>query len=269
MEKKRVNINGISTVVTITGQGQDLLCLHGWGASHESFDELRHALRDDPVRVIAPDLPGFGESDEPPGSWSVDDYVDFVESGIRNPALRQAQDGIRDPENVSLLAHSFGGRIAIKLAARGYPSISHLYLCAAAGLRQKRYLKREVGHLISKVGKSVLKIPGLKICEGATKKILYKVLRAHDYEQASPLMKETMIKVINEDLEPYLDDIKVPTDLFWGTDDCMTPLSDGVLMNKKIVQSRLHTYKNVRHRVHGDRAEEIADVIRKSLNLGL
>lgn len=254
VEKKRININGIETLVTIAGQGQDLLCLHGWGASHESFNELREALKNDPVRVIAPDLPGFGESDEPGSAWSVDDYVDFVEALVKE----QSND-------VMLLGHSFGGRIAIKLAARDHQQMKHLYLCASAGLRQKRYWKREVGHTVSKIGKSILKIPGLNLMEGVSKKVLYKLLRAHDYEQASPLMKETMIKVINEDLEPYLEKIEVPTDLFWGTDDSMTPVSDGILMNKKIVHSKLHTFKNVRHRVHRDKAESIADVIRENL----
>lgn len=263
MEKKRININGISTLVTITGQGRDLLCLHGWGASHESFDELREALKDDPVRVIVPDLPGFGDGDEPTRAWSVDDYVDFISELIENAEFKMQNAEL----GVMLLGHSFGGRVAIKLTARGHLRISHLYLCAAAGLRQKRYWKREVGHAVSKIGKSILKIPGLNLMEGVARKILYKILRAHDYEWASPMMRETMIKVINEDLEPFLEKIEVPTNLFWGEDDRMTPISDGLLMNKKIVHSELHTFKNVRHRVHRDRAEEIAEVVRESMQL--
>jgi pimeloyl-ACP methyl ester carboxylesterase len=74
-------------------------------------------------------------------------------------------------------------------------------------------------------------------------------------------MRETMIKVIAEDLTPYLSSITVPTDLFWGEEDTMTPLADGELMNKKIVQSELHVFSGVRHRVHIERAKQIAEMV--------
>ncbi len=302
VKKQIVNVNGVETLVTMTGpafaeasagkKGSDLLCLHGWGASHESFTELRAALEGEPIRIIAPDMPGFGASAEPPIAWTVDDYVDFVEELVTNQEL-----GIRNQE-ILLLGHSFGGRIAIKLAARqgtllergctrlsihssSAPlrthslekstaesrdiNISHLFLCASAGLRQKRYLKREIGHAIAKIGKTCLKIPGIKLIERPAKAVLYKLLRAHDYARASDRMKETMIQVINEDLAPYLTEISAPTDLFWGTEDTMTPLTDGEYMNKKIVQSTLHTFDGVRHRVHRDRSQEIASVIRQRI----
>ena len=250
-----INIKGINTHVTVTGEGRTLLCLHGWAASHEAFTELRDASKNDPVKIIAPDLPGSGKTLEPPDAWSIDDYVDFVEELVKELNLN----------DVLLLGHSFGGRIAIKLAARKLPWISHLFLCASAGLRQKRYFKRKLSHAISKCGKAVFSLPGLNLLQKPMKKVLYKVLGVQDYEQASSKMRETMIKVINEDLEPYLEKIDVPTDLFWGEEDLMTPISDAEVMNKKIVQSTLHKFPNVRHRVHRDRAEEIATVIKSKL----
>lgn len=241
--------------VSVTGEGKPLLCLHGWGASHESFKELTNVMEKDNLKIISPDLPGFGASVDPPCAWSVDDYADCIEKLV-------AELGLTD---VRLLGHSFGGRIAIKLASRRCSWISHLYLCGAAGIRKPTHWKRSLGIALAETGNAIFKLPGLRIGESAARKVLYKLLRVHDYEKTDGVMRETMIKVINEDLTPLLENITVPTDLFWGEDDKMTPLSDGQLMNTKIVQSTLYTFPGVGHRVHRDKAVEIAVVIRKQL----
>ena len=250
-----VTIKGVPTLITISGSGRDLLCLHGWGATHASFQELRDAMQSDPVRIIAPDLPGFGGSGDLPVAWSTDDYADFVEELVQILKLH----------DVFLLGHSHGGRIAIKLASRGAPWISHLFLCAAAGIRRPKHWKRCFGIYAASLGKTLFSIRGLRIFQRVARKYLYKLLMVHDYERAEGTLKETMIKVINEDITPLLPMVAVPTDLFWGEEDTMTPLKDGEIMNKKIVQSVLHTFEGVRHRVHRDRAAEVAEVIRSNL----
>ena len=87
-------------------------------------------------------------------------------------------------------------------------------------------------------------------------------MRVHDYERASPIMRQTLIEVSQEDLRSLLPTIKLPTGIFWGEDDGMTPISDAYVMHKAIEGSTLHTYPGIRHRVHRDKAEEIASVIR-------
>jgi pimeloyl-ACP methyl ester carboxylesterase len=144
---------------------------------------------------------------------------------------------------------------------------SHLFLCASAGIRRSRHIKRTIGFFLAKSGKWILSLPGGKYFTPITKKILYKLMRVHDYEQASDIMQKTMINVTQEDLTPLLSNITLNTDLFWGEDDTMTPLEDGVLMHKKIPNATLHTYANCRHRVHREKAEEIAAIIRTTLSL--
>ena len=62
-----------------------------------------------------------------------------------------------------------------------------------------------------------------------------------------------------------MEKIEVPTNLFWGEEDRITPIADSELMNKKIVQAKLYKFPNVRHGVHRDKAKEISDVIRSIL----
>ncbi len=233
-----------------------LVCLHGWGGTKESFTELRAALNESGINIVTPDLPGFGTEPEPKKPWNTDDYAHWAEAYI--------QKHVHGP--LHLLGHSHGGRIALKLAARKSLNIEHLYLCAAAGIRHPRHFKRIIGLTLAKSGKALLMVPGLKNLQPIGKKILYKLVRVHDYEQASPIMRQTLINVSAEDLRSILPTIDVSTDIFWGREDGMTPFSDALIMNHAIERSVLHAYDGVRHRVHRDKSLEIAAVIRKHIS---
>ncbi len=236
---------------------QVLLCLHGWGGSKESFTELREALKDSDVEILTPDLPGFGSEPEPDHPWTVGEYADWVEKKLLASSFQLSE--------IHLLGHSHGGRIAIKLAARNSLPIQHLYLCAAAGIRHPRHFKRMIGLTLAKTGSFFLAIPGFKYLQPLAKKLLYRLVRVHDYEKASPVMRDTMIKVTQEDLRHLLPSITIPTDIFWGTNDGMTPVSDAYVFKNGITGSRLHLFQGVRHGVHRDKATDIAAVIRSTV----
>jgi pimeloyl-ACP methyl ester carboxylesterase len=248
-----------------------LLCLHGWGGSKESFAELRAALAGSGITILTPDLPGFGDEPEPSRAWSIDDYADWVEQWLRTQlSILNSQFSI-----IHLLGHSHGGRIALKLALRQSTEdlpltanrlpLSHLYLCASAGIHHPRHVRRAIGLILAKCGKALLSVPGLRALSGVGKKILYKLFRVHDFERASPVMRDTMIKVVREDLRPILQTITIPTDIFWGTADRMTPYSDALVMQREIPGAKLHTFPGGTHRIHRDRAQEIAGTIRATI----
>jgi len=234
-----------------------VVCLHGWGGSKESFGELRQALKGTSIHLLTPDLPGFGEEPEPGRPWNVDDYADWTEHYIRKH--------VQGP--FMLLGHSHGGRISIKLTTRGTLPIARLILCASAGIKHPRHIKRTVGLTLAKSGKALLSIPGVRTLQPFAKKILYKLVRVHDYEKASPVMRETLIRVSREDLRPLLREIRIPTDIFWGTADRMTPYGDAKIMKREIAGSQLHEFEGTRHAVHRERALEIAHLITKVASL--
>lgn len=240
-----------------------LVCIHGWGGSKESFTELRAAIGNADLLMLTPDLPGFGNEPDPATAWHNDDYADWVCSWIET----QLKQHSKENATIDLLGHSHGGRISIKLAARQASgktlpfTINHLYLCAAAGIRHPRHVKRVIGLLLAKTGKFFLQLPILNKLAPLGKKVLYKLVRVHDYEKASPIMQDTLRLVTQEDLTPLLTEITVPTDLFWGTEDGMTPYSDALTMHKLIADSALHSYPAVRHAVHRVCAVQLAKEI--------
>ena len=79
-------------------------------------------------------------------------------------------------------------------------------------------------------------------------------------------MRKTLILVTQENLRSKLKEITVSTDLFWGTADGMTPYGDAKIMESEIPNAKLHTYKDIHHRVHRDKAEEIAQIIKSRLS---
>jgi pimeloyl-ACP methyl ester carboxylesterase len=93
------------------------------------------------------------------------------------------------------------------------------------------------------------------------KNILYKLAREEDYNKASPVMKKTMQNLIESDLSDNLHSIKIPTTIIWGEDDTTTPLSDGILMNKEIKNSKMFVINNSRHSPQFTDAKKVADII--------
>ncbi len=156
-------------------------------------------------------------------------------------------------------------RVSPFVSAQGDTWLSHLFLCGAAGVGRGLLVRRRFWLFVAKTGNAFFLLPGLSSLKPFARKVLYTLLRVRDYEEASERMRETMKAVIDEDLTSLLERITVPTDLFWGTEDTLTPLRDGQLMNKKIVQSKLHIFPGIRHNVHRERAAEIAEVVRQRL----
>ncbi|MBQ2452589.1 MAG: alpha/beta hydrolase [Bacteroidales bacterium] len=209
------------------GEGPVVICLHGWGCTHEVFAPLATLLSVG-YRVYSLDLPGFGQSQEPPTVWGIEDYVQMLEAFISDLVPSQQR------ESLSLIGHSFGGRMSILYASRH--TLSRVVLVDAAGIKPKRplsyYIKVYTYKLIRFFLLNVLRAPQCFERYRAGK-------GSADYNAASPRMKAVLSKVVNEDLTHCLPAISAPTLLFWGEKDTATPLSDALLMEKKIPDAGL------------------------------
>lgn len=206
-----------------------VLFLHGWGAPAATYKVMLDHLAGY-CRVVAPDLPGFGGSEEPPCAWCVDDYVDWTVAFAAALGLSE----------VVLMNHSFGGRISIKLLARRpVPlTVKKAVFMDAAGIRPKRTAKYYIKVYSYKLAKRLL--------PGYAAKVRGKVGSA-DYRNASELMRQTMVKCINEDLTHLLEKNEASTLLVWGEADTATPLRDGKLMEKLIPDAGLVTLEGAGH----------------------
>lgn len=204
-----------------SGAGKPLLILHGWGSSSVVMQKPAHALSS--LRTVwSPDLPGFGQSDEPPKAWSVDDYVDWTLAFVKE--CMQA-------DKIDVLAHSYGGRMMLKWLARGGAEaamVDKVLITGGAGLKPKRkpafYLKKYT----AKALKAPIQLLPLNLQQPAQQKLrqtaLWKSLGSSDYNQLSGIMRETFVKSVSEFLDPLLPKIDHELFLLWGEDDQATPM---------------------------------------------
>ena len=229
---------GVKLYYERTGSGAPLLLLHGWGGKAASFLPVTRDFSQART-VYAVDFPGHGNSPEPPAPWSVTEYMELIWAFIRR----------MDIAGCDIIAHSFGGRVIIKMLSRKSPPFlpQKVILVDSAGIKPKRKLKTRLRVCAYKVSKRILSMGVIKkLCPDALEKLRKKNGSA-DYNAASPLMRQCLIRVVNEDLTHLLPSIKVPTLLIWGENDTDTPLSDAHLMEKLIPDAGLVTLKNAGH----------------------
>ena len=242
-----IEVGGVVTNYRMRGEGGCLLLLHGWGVDSREFEKLMNVFSAS-YRVVAPDLPGFGTSGDPTGVWGVDEYAAWVV---------EFMDALKI-DRATVLGHSFGGRLAIRIASDPATAgrIDRLILTGSAGLRHKRPLK---GRLRGWMFRTLSKLfPGLR--EKFARKFA-----SRDYLAASPLLRKCLVRVVNEDLAPRLPRIAPPTLLVWGRDDTETPVADGYTMKSLIPDSRLEVLDGAGHFAFLNRPEEFARLMKEFL----
>ncbi|OGH23935.1 MAG: hypothetical protein A3J69_01950 [Candidatus Levybacteria bacterium RIFCSPHIGHO2_02_FULL_42_12] len=227
-----------------------ILILHGWGVNGEKYQIIVGMLKEKGWVAFSPDLPGFGKEKLLKKTMNVDDYVDFVRDFIRKKKL----------SNIVLVGHSFGGRIAIKLAASGEGTITGLILTGSAGIKPKLALyKRFIMYIAILLGE-LFRFPLLANAKNILRKILYFAIGEWDYYNAGDI-RETFKKVIAEDLIDYLHNIRVPTLLVWGAKDNVIQLIYGKMMKERISASALVVVEGAGHKLPYANPKEFINAI--------
>lgn len=231
---KYFTYEGIKLHYTDQGEGAPLLLLHGWGCNASTFGAAKSWMESH-FRTVAVDFAGFGESDEPADVWGVEQYTQSIEALVRH-------EGIDKP---ILIGHSFGGRVAIVYASRN--EVGKIILTDAAGVKPHRTLKYYFKVYSFKLIRWAAPVfMGRKRADEFIARRRAKSGSA-DYNNASPMMRAILSKVVNEDLCHLMPKIAAPTLLFWGENDTATPLADAKRMEKLIPDAGLVTVAGAGH----------------------
>lgn len=207
---------GIEVALSEQGAGEPLVFLHGWGARKECFFyQTSYFCRF--YRVFAFDFPGFGGSGAPPAAWDVGAYAAFTERLLRARGLAGAR----------LVAHSFGGRVALKLLARRQDLFSRALLTGCAGIPPRR----GPGYRC--------RVRAYRIAKRIAPRFAERRFGSAEYRALSPMRRESFKKIVNEDLTPCLAHIRTPVLYVFGRQDRATPPYMAEILQKNTPQAGL------------------------------
>ena len=235
MEVHNTNVNYIQY-----GRGKDIVLLHGWGQNIEMMQFLGDPLSNS-YRITILDFPGFGESEEPQEVWNITDYANMLHELLTKLKI----------ENPTLIGHSFGGRVAIRYAAQ-YP-VEKLVLFGSPCVITKKKQPLKVKAL-----KAAKKLPGMKkIAE-----IAKNYIGSRDYKAASPMMRNILVQVVNEDLSDYAKKITAPTLLIWGDQDTEAPVEEAKLLEKLLKDGAIIILPGT-HYAYLENLNQVVNIINK------
>ncbi|MGH9097876.1 MAG: alpha/beta fold hydrolase [Acidimicrobiales bacterium] len=234
--------SGVATVVA----------LHGWERTHRDFD----AVFGDPEfadmhAAIGLDLFGFGATPPPPEPWGADEYARHLLS------LFDGSD--RLAERVTIVGHSFGGRVAVRLADLVPDRIERLVLTGAPLLvRENRSaspaLPYRLGRFLHRRG----------MVGDDRMEALRRRYGSPDYRAAEGVMRDVFVRELSERAARGADDLAAvgcPVDLVWGAEDSEVPVEVADRAQRMLRSSTLVTLPGIGHLT----PTEAPDALRQSV----
>ena len=260
----------------IYGKGETvLLCIHGYGSSHESWYDILPFLADYFILILI-DLKGFGLSSKPDDNkYGVEDHAKIILSFIEK----------MEHSNIVVMGQSYGAAIALAVYLR------------AAKINKAAYFKKliliDVALFIDDlpVLKIRLKEPLLKriVLKTVPAKIIAKVsLRRMFYEKnkvtnsrveryakyiKQPGTNISFIKTVllmhpdvQDFIVPHLDKVDLPVLIIWGENDPLAPVTHAYKLNRMISNSVLTIIPRCGHVPQEERSEETTEIITNYLS---
>ena len=256
MQHTEVDVRGCKLHLRRGGRGEPLLFLHGAQGlnGHEPGIEALTANFD----VIAPDHPGFGQSDL---SEAVDDvgdlaffYLDLLD--------------ILKLDRVHIVGQCIGGWLAVEIAIRSTERISSLVLVNSAGLRVKDVPRADM-FVCSE--SELLKL--LFAGKGAAAwlqswRATPDLADIYDRNRAAAARYSWSPRLCNPKLDRWLHRIDVPTHIIWGRDDRVIPPAYAAAFKERIVDATVTTLPDCAHMPHIEQpqafANEVSQFIRRA-----
>lgn len=187
-------------------KGKNVVLLHGWGQNIKVMDVIGKRL-DKYFYITNIDFPGFGNSEEPKKALTIYEYEEILYELLKKLKI----------DNPILIGHSFGGRVSIIYASKH--KVEKLVLLGAPFR-----VKDKKQSLKTKILKILKKLPILNEYEDYFKS----KIGSTDYRNATSIMRETLVNVVNTDLTDNLKEISTPTILVWGTNDVEVPIEEAM-----------------------------------------
>ncbi|TQL69468.1 pimeloyl-ACP methyl ester carboxylesterase [Nocardioides albertanoniae] len=180
-----------------------VVALHGWARNRSDWGSTLDGLD-----ALALDQPGFGATPAPDEAWNTRQYAEWL------------AEILRDLDRPVLVGHSFGGRVAVQLAAAHPELVRGLVITGLPLFRPKTGGKPKLAYRIGRwaYAKKLIsesRMDGLREKYGSS-----------DYRNAKGVMREVLVKAVNDDYTEQLESVAatdLPVKLVWGENDTAAP----------------------------------------------
>lgn len=221
----RFSWGGATLVAEATGAGaRTFVLIHGIGMGRSVFGDLtRHLLPHG--RVVAVDLPGYGEAPEPPRTLTIERNADVV-AGLL------AERGYPD---VTLVGHSMGAQIAVETAVRHPGLAARVVLAAPTVDPTARRASTQLGRLARDI---------------AVESPVVWARGARAYLRAGPNLRMKLRAMLVHRIEGSLPRVTVPALVLRGKDDLVAPedwceMVAGLLPNSSLAEIEDHGHETM------------------------
>jgi pimeloyl-ACP methyl ester carboxylesterase len=222
-----------------------VLALHGWRRTHLDFAPVfGDRDLDEGISAIAPDLWGFGATPPPPEPWGSDDYARHLVALFEEPGALA--------DRVVVVAHSFGGRVAVRLCRLVPDRIERVVLSGVPLLdRQGRRTRPATAYRLFR-GLHRAGLLGDQRMEAIRNRY-----GSADYRAATGVMRDVFVKLLAEQYGEDLASIGCPVELVWGEDDTEVPVEVAVRARDLLADANLVTLPGVGHLVPTEAPDEL------------
>lgn len=215
--------------------------LHGWGHDITKEKPIAKLLSDYDCYLI--DFPGFGKSPMPDVALTIEDYTNIIADFIKE--IKKTDD------KIYVVGHSFGGKIALELAAHHDDLVDEIFVVAGAGLKKRRKIHKKIGvwfmQKCLKIAKFVFKLFKKDLSNTAIYQKFYGKLASSDYKKTSGVMRDIIKNAISFSSIPAALKIKIPTVFIYGEKDTITPPYFGKKYQKLVKNSKFYKLANFTH----------------------
>lgn len=225
--------------------------IHGWGANIDLLQPLALLVSRRGYQCFMFDLPGFGQSAEPAAAFTIFDYAAFCLAYLNHHNLPSAH----------YFGHSLGGRIGLIVGAEHADRVEKMALSNSAGIKVAPPLYSRARLKLYQQIRDGLAAAGAKSLSEQLRSAYGRRYGSADFLNASPIMRETLINVVNKDLLATARRVAVPTILIWGDDDQDTPLWMGRKLEAAIPDAALIVHEKAGHYAYLDYPDKTASIM--------
>ena len=267
---KHLTLHGHDLAYREAGTGPTVLLIHGMAGSSRTWKAVMPRLAGH-CHVIAPDLPGHGESAPPTGDYSL---------GNLAATLRDLL-GVLGVEHTTIVGQSMGGGVAMQLAYQHPELAERLVLVCSGGLgREVSWMIRALSlpgadYVAPVIFPGFVRDLGDRVA-GVVERLGVRSPRLAEIWDAyatltEPEHRAAFLRTVHAVIEPggqavsatdrlYLA-AAMPTLIVWGERDPIIPVSHGIAAHDAMPGSRLEIFENVGHFPHAEEPERFAEVL--------